>query len=151
LLVFYLSTPGPPRKKKTASQKRKIGEQGMATKVNAFLVTACLLFPVNATAITGNEWRQLSQTAQQYYIIGILDGWDNFGTITLLAEQQSPVGIGFTKQIVTKHIECTIGMTYPQINVIIQKYIKNNPAQWHYSMALLVWPALAEVCTAATK
>jgi hypothetical protein len=146
LLFFYLSTPRSTREKKTASQKRKIGEQGMATKVNAFLVTACLLFPVNATAITGNEWIQLTHTAQQYYIIGILDGWDNFGTITLLTEQQSPVGIGFTKQI-----ECTIGMTYPQINVIIQKYMKNNPAQWHYSMALLVWPALADMCTAATK
>jgi hypothetical protein len=46
----------------------------MATKVNAFLIAACLLFVVDASAITGNEWRQLSQTAQQYYIIGVLDG-----------------------------------------------------------------------------
>ena len=118
----------------------------MATKVNALLIAACLLFAVDAPAITGNEWRQLSQTAQQYYIIAVLDGWDNLGTITLLAEQQSPVGIGFTKQI-----ECTIGMAYPQINFIIQKYMENNPSQWHYSMPLLLWPALAGVCAPATK
>jgi hypothetical protein len=67
----------------------------MATKVNTFLVTACLLSAVDAAAITGSEWRQLSPAAQQYYVIGVLDGWDNLGTITLLAEQKSPVGIGY--------------------------------------------------------
>jgi hypothetical protein len=118
----------------------------MATKVNALLIAACLLFAVDAPAITGNEWRQLSQTAQQYYIIGVLDGWDNLGTITLLAEQKPPLESGFTKQI-----ECTAGMAYAQINVIIQKYMENNPSQWNNSMVLLVWPALAEVCTPATK
>jgi hypothetical protein len=118
----------------------------MARAMSAFLLTLCLLFTAEAKAVTGNEWRQLSQTAQQYYIIGVLDGWDNLGTITLLAEQQSPVGIGFTKQI-----ECTIGMAYAQINAIIQKYMENNPSQWHNSMVLLVWPALAEVCAPASK
>jgi hypothetical protein len=97
------------------------GGQEMATKT--FLIAACLLFAVDATAITGSEWRQISQAAQQYYIIGVLDGWDNLGTITLLAEQKSPVGIGFTKQI-----ECTVGLEYAQINVIIQKYMENNPS-----------------------
>jgi len=116
----------------------------MATK--AFLIAGCLLFAVDATAITGNEWRQLSLAAQQYYIIGVLDGWDNLGTITLLAEQKSPLGIGFTKQI-----ECTVGMEYAQINVIIQKYMENNTSQWHNSMVLLVWPALAEVCAQPSK
>jgi hypothetical protein len=118
----------------------------MAPKVNTFLIAACLLFALDAAAITGNEWRQLSPTAQQYYIIGVLDGWDNLGTITLLAEQQSAVRIGFTKQI-----ECTMGMEYASVNVIIQKYIENNPSHWHNSMALLIWPALAEVCAPASK
>jgi|SRR5215813_1065835 len=118
----------------------------MASKVNAFLVTACVIFAVDATAMTGSEWRQLSPAAQQYYIIGVLDGWDNLGTITLLAEEKPSVGIGFTKQI-----ECAVGMAYAQINVIIQKYMENNPSQWNNSMALLVWPALAEVCAPASK
>jgi hypothetical protein len=118
----------------------------MAKKASVLLMVVCLLSAVDATAITGIQWRQLSQTAQQYYIIGVLDGWDNLGTITLLAEQQSSVGTGFTKQI-----ECTIGMAYAQVNVIIQKYMENNPSQWHNSMALLVWPALAEVCAPASK
>ena len=118
----------------------------MAKKVNAFLLAACLLFAVDATAITGSEWRQLPPAVQHYYIIGVLDGWDNIGTITLLTEQKPPVGIGFTKQI-----ECTAGMTYAQINVILQKYMENNPSQWHNSMVLLLWPALAEVCASASK
>jgi hypothetical protein len=118
----------------------------MGTKVNAFLLAACLLFAVDATAITGREWRQLPPVAQHYYIIGVLDGWDNIATITLLTEQKPSVGIGFTKQI-----ECTAGMAYAQINAILQKYMENNPSQWHNSMVLLLWPALAEVCAAATK
>jgi hypothetical protein len=118
----------------------------MGRKASVLLMVVCLLFAVDATAITGIQWRQLSQTAQQYYIIGVLDGWDNVGTITLLAEQQSPAGTGFTKQI-----ECTTGMAYAQVNVIIQKYMDNNPSQWHNSMALLIWPALAEVCAPASK
>ena len=118
----------------------------MASKMNAFLVTACVIFAIDATAMTGSEWRQLSPAAQQYYIIGVLDGWDNLGTITLLAEEKPPVGIGFTKQI-----ECAVGMAYAQINVIIRKYMENNPSQWNNSMALLVWPALAELCAPASK
>src|SRR5262245_8619384 len=117
----------------------------MSTKVNAFLLVACLLFAVDATAITGIEWRQLPSAVQHYYIIGVLDGWDNLGTITLLGEQKA-VGIGFTKQI-----ECTAGMAYAQINGIIQKYMENNPSHWHYNMALLLWPALAEECAPASK
>jgi hypothetical protein len=118
----------------------------MGTKVNGFLIAACLLFAVDATAITGSEWKQLPPAVQHYYIIGVLDGWNNVGTITLLAEEKAPIGSGFTKQI-----ECTAGMAYTQINAIIQKYMENNPSQWHNSMALLLWPALAEVCAPASK
>ena len=117
----------------------------MARKVNV-LITACLLFAVDAEAISGDEWRRLSQTAREYYVIGVLDGWDNLGTITLLAEQQPPVGTGFTKQI-----DCTLGMASVQINAIIQKYMENNPSQWHSNMALLVWTALDEVCASTSK
>ena len=117
----------------------------MARKANV-LIAACLLFAVDAEAISGDEWRRLSQTAQQYYVIGVLDGWDNLGTITLLAEQQPPVGTGFTKQI-----DCTLGMASVQINAIIQKYMENNRSQWHYNMALLVWTALDEVCASTSK
>jgi hypothetical protein len=123
----------------------KNGGLEMARKVNV-LIAACLFFAVDAEAISGDEWRRLSQTAQQYYVIGVLDGWDNLGTITLLAEQQPPVGTGFTRQI-----ECTVGMASVQINAIIQKYMESNPSQWHYNMALLVWTALDEVCASTSK
>jgi hypothetical protein len=33
----------------------------MTRKVKAFLITVCLLFAVDATALTGDEWRQLSE------------------------------------------------------------------------------------------
>jgi hypothetical protein len=42
-------------------------------------------------------------------------------------------------------------MEFVQILAIIQKYLENNPAEWHYGMALLVWNALHEVCVPKSK
>ena len=36
-----------------------------------------LLFTVDAVALTGNEWNQLPEAAQQSYFFGVTDGWAN--------------------------------------------------------------------------
>jgi hypothetical protein len=118
----------------------------MARKVNAFLMSACLLFAVDAEAISGNEWGRLSQTAQQYYIIGVIDGWDNLGTIALLDKQPPSVGTRFAE-----HIKCTAGMPYEQIVATVQKYMANNLDRWNAVMASLVWLALDDVCSPTSK
>jgi hypothetical protein len=63
----------------------------MVRTVTAFLVAACLLlFAVEAAeAITGNEWKQLSQTQQQAYVMGVLDAWDNLGQAALQEEDRN--------------------------------------------------------------
>lgn len=118
----------------------------MARKVSAFLMTVCLLFTVDAEAMTGNDWVRLPQTAQQYYVFGVLDAWENFGEVALRLNQQSSVVTNFTKLVT-----CGAGMTYGQINAIVQKYMENNPANWHYSMPSLVWTALDGMCAPASK
>jgi hypothetical protein len=118
----------------------------MARTVRMFLMTACLLWAVEAEAITGNQWRELTRAEQAYYIIGVLDGWDDLGDTTLQAKERTPVVTGFTKLV-----KCAVGMAYAQIHAIIQKYMENNPAKWHSSMALLVWFALNEGCAPTGK
>jgi Rap1a immunity proteins len=43
------------------------------------------------------------------------------------------------------------GITYGQITAIVQKYMENNPSQWHYDMASLTWNAVNEACAPASK
>jgi hypothetical protein len=118
----------------------------MAIKVSAFLTTVCLLFAVEANALSVNQWKGLSLTQQQYYVIGVFDGGYAFRDTILQAQEQTPVITGFTKLV-----ECAAGMEFVQILAIIQKYLENNPAEWHYGMALLVLTALNEACAPKSK
>ena len=118
----------------------------MVRTVNAFLIAVWLLFAVEANAITGNDWRRLPLAAQHYYIIGVLDGWDNLGTIALLAKQ--PLSV-VTR--LAEHIKCTAEMPYEQIVAIVQNYMDNNLGQWNDVMASLVWLALDDVCPPTSK
>jgi hypothetical protein len=93
--------------------------------VKTFLIIACVLFAVEANAISGNQWKQLSQTQQQTYVIGVLDAWDNLAQVALLVKQQPSSVTGFTELV-----KCVQkGMSYSQINAIVQKYMENNPSQ----------------------
>ena len=43
------------------------------------------------------------------------------------------------------------GMTYKQVSAITDKYIDENPTEWHYAMPDLIWSAVAKACTAPEK
>src|SRR5262245_48734292 len=66
-------------------------EGGMARKVNAFLIAVCLLWAVEAGAISGNEWRGLPKLAQASYVAGVVDTWKSLVQASFDAKQQSPV------------------------------------------------------------
>jgi hypothetical protein len=53
----------------------------MVRKATAFLITVCLLYAARAMAITGNEWKRLPEIAQQVYVIGVVDTWNNLAQI----------------------------------------------------------------------
>jgi len=122
----------------------------MARKATAFLIAVCLLYAAKAMAITGNEWKRLSQTQQQAYVMGVFDAWDMLGTTAALAKQQQQ-----PSSVVTSYAELVKcvrkGMTYSQINAIVQKYMEDNPSGWHYGMADRVFVALAEACETTSK
>jgi hypothetical protein len=43
------------------------------------------------------------------------------------------------------------GMSYGQVNSIVEKYMEDNPSQWHYDMAGLIRVAMNEPCTPTEK
>ena len=103
------------------------GGQEMAIKLSAFLTTACLLFAVEAGAITGNDWRRLDQSHQQGYVIGVVDAWRHLEAVASLDNKRPP---GAALTIFTTLIECVSqkGMPYSQIYAIVEKYMENNPS-----------------------
>jgi hypothetical protein len=71
----------------------------MARKVNAFLMTFCLLFASDAKAISGNEWKRLDPGEQRFYVVGVVDAWQHLEQVashafsqTALGKRSSPVG-----------------------------------------------------------
>ena len=100
-------------------------------------------------AITGNEWKRLLETAQQVYVIGVVDTWNNLAQIIEATEKPSRSEVlGFFTDV-TRCLRKRI--TYGQITAIVQKYMENNPSQWHYDMASLTWNAVNEAYAPASK
>jgi hypothetical protein len=114
----------------------------MVRKVKAFLVTLCLLFAVDAKALTGNQWKELSQVTQGYYVMGVIDGWRYVGAAALAIKERNTS---------TELIKCVMKIPYSQTIGIVQKYMQDNPAIWHYSMEELIWLAAVGACDAMSK
>jgi Rap1a immunity proteins len=120
----------------------------MARAMNAFLITLCLLFAVDAEAISGNDWKQIDPEEQRFYVVGVVDAWQHLEQVA----SRSVIPPSGAITVFTKIVKCVEkGMTYAQMVAIVQKYMENNPPKWHYGMTSLVWSALNEACAPTSK
>jgi len=100
------------------------------------------LWPSSAGAVTGNNWRALPASARTAYVTGVVDNLVDFGAAVrslVPAEKRT----GSEKMLVS--FEDCIGRTPrppSQLVAIVEKYVKDNPAQWHGRMSGLVFEAL---------
>jgi hypothetical protein len=102
-----------------------------------------VLFSGHAGAVTGHEWIQWSAHCRTTYVMGVTDTWQNVETVRRAGNRQEE-----GSSIFTPLIDCMRQrMTYIQITAIVNRYLENNPAEWHYDMASLVWTAMNEACT----
>ena len=102
----------------------------------------------DATAMDGNGWKQLPPGAQQSYIMGVVDTWGNVAELVKALNRQ-PMGV---EKIFIDHVACAQEkMTYAQMIAIVDKFIADNPSQWHYSMPSLISDALRAACTTRQK
>jgi len=100
------------------------------------------LWPSPAAAMTGNEWRDLPVGARTSYVTGVVDNLVEFGAAVrslVPAEKRTA-----SEKMLVSFEECIARTPRPpsQLVAIVDKYIKDNPAQWHGRMSGLVFEAL---------
>ena len=111
----------------------------------AVILFCCLLTPLlpsSAGAVTGNDWRALPASAKTAYVSGVVDNLVDFGAAVrslVPAEKRS----GSEKMLVSFE-DCIAKTPRPpsQLVAIVDKYVKENPGQWHARMSGLVFEAL---------
>ena len=117
--------------------------------IKALLVLFVIIIPLSVygTATTlvpnsflkGNGWKDLSHSGKLGYGMGIVDGilftsaWERGGNSL---EWLRP---------------CVVGMTDSQVFAIIQKYIDDNPGDWHDEMHTIVFRAFLDTCNNSPK
>jgi len=106
------------------------------------LLLALPLWPAPAVAMTGNEWRALPAAARTSYVTGVVDNLADFGAAVrslVPAEKRTA-----SEKMLVSFEECIAKTPRPpsQLVAIVDKYIKDNPAQWHTRMSGLVFEAL---------
>ena len=106
------------------------------------LLLALPLWPAPAAAMTGNEWRDLPVAARSSYVTGVVDNFVDVGTAirTLVPAEKRTA----SEKMVVAFEECISRTPRPpsQLVAIVDKYIKDNPANWHGRMSGLVFEAL---------
>jgi Ssp1 endopeptidase immunity protein Rap1a len=109
-----------------------------------------VLLAVEVSAIIGHEWKQWSLEGRTTYVMGVTDTWQNVETVRRAGNRPAADNEPHeASSIFTPLINCMRQrMTYIQITATVDKYLENNPSQWHYDMASLVWTAMNEACTA---
>jgi Rap1a immunity proteins len=99
-------------------------------------------WPSSAGAVTGNDWRALPAAARASYVTGVVDNLVDFGAAVrslVPAEKRTA-----SEKMLVSFEDCIAKTPRPpsQLVAIVEKYVKDNPAQWHARMSGLVFEAL---------
>src|SRR5207249_2188985 len=78
------------------------------------------LWPVSASALNGNEWKQINEGQRGSYIMGVVDTWANVVELVKLRKDHRATA---AEQLIMNNVECAQKkMTYNQIFAIVDKY-----------------------------
>jgi hypothetical protein len=100
------------------------------------------LSPSAAQAMTGNDWRALPTAAKAAYVSGVVDNLVDFGAaVRSLVPAEKRTG---SEKMLVSFEDCINKTPRPpsQLVAIVDKYVKENPSQWHARMSGLVFEAL---------
>jgi hypothetical protein len=103
---------------------------------------AAVLSPALAVAVTGNDWRAMPAPARTAYVSGVVDNLVDFGSaIRSLVPAEKRTA---SEKMMVGFEDCIAQTQRPpsQLVAIVEKYLKDNPAQWHTRMSGLVFEAL---------
>jgi hypothetical protein len=99
-----------------------------------------------AAQISGNDWRTLPLASRAAYVLGVVNGWQHLATLTDYGNKiGGPPSVAPAAEMLVEVVHCldrNKGMTNEQIVAIVEKYMKESPAEWHYGMPSLIWAAI---------
>lgn len=100
------------------------------------------LWPSSAGAVTANDWRGLPTTAKTAYVTAVVDNLVDFGMA--IRSLVPPERRTASEKMLVSFEECVARSSRPpaQLLAIVEKYVKDNPGQWHARMSGLVFEAL---------
>lgn len=117
-----------------------------AIAVRLLLVVCVLcLFSHDAFCMSGNDWNGLSKADRDMYVFGVVDGW---ALVAMGARQRTPKDDSPSVAPIETVLDCLNSRQMPnaQAWAIVDKYMKDNPHRWNYTMAGLIWTALNDAC-----
>lgn len=115
------------------------------------IVLAALWFVVlgaiPAPAVVGNEWRTLDDAARWLYVAGVVDTWSMVKDGIQIAKEGNPAYTpGASEEAFSTAFDCVAGRPYAQTIAIVDKYMKDHPEKWHYTMAANIFIAIRSTC-----
>jgi hypothetical protein len=116
-------------------------EKLLKTKIWFVTLFALTCFAEPCLAFSGNDWRKLSTDAQDFYIVGVLDGWSN-----LRGECKDGQNNCVFLETFATPLSCFTKSPFDQYVAIVRKYMNDNPSKWHYHMASSIRLALFDAC-----
>ena len=96
------------------------------------LVLGCVLLGVvsEGWATSGNQWLGMTEASRTVYIMGLVEGWQGLLGVEEEHGDKTTAAYLYYKRINA----CIMPMTFGQMKAILEKHLKDNPNQWHYSM-----------------
>jgi hypothetical protein len=91
-----------------------------------------LIVAAPSFAVTGNEYRALSDYERAAWAMGVLEGIITTQVIT--TNEKSPIAA------------CVSKFAPAQIRAILDKELAKSPELWHYPAAFTVWHSFHEIC-----
>jgi hypothetical protein len=89
----------------------------------------------------------LLAAARSGYVIGVMEGWMLLADVyQVLRLRGTPTPGSIARLVNVAQCARDRKMVYSQMVAIVVKYMEANPAQWHESMAALVWAAMDRAC-----
>ncbi len=109
-------------------------------RVWMIVIFGLFCYDTNA-AVSGNDWNSWNASLKDAYISGVIDTW---GAAEVYRLSDKPPGPANNFTFLTNCAKS--GMTYPQFDAIVQKWMDENPGEWHKSMTFLILKAMANAC-----
>jgi hypothetical protein len=120
---------------------------GMRVRLCCLLVLVCVLSPSLAHGIDGNAWIKQPENARAVYFIGLWDGWAYLQSEGEAHRKGQPdAAPGYIDSFLDGLKDCHKEKPMRQLIAIVEKYMKDHPESWHYSMGSLVVVALGDSC-----